>query len=211
MDLIELATPYTMTTKERMAAMIEAVQRIDREGILGDIVECGVWRGGNIIIARKLSPFRTCWLFDTFAGMTEPTEVDTNRRGAPAIHTYRVKTSSGQQWAAASLEEVKDSLWETGTLDESRLRFVVGDVVETLKVPDNLPDQIALLRLDTDWYESTNIELDVLWPRVSRGGVMIVDDYGHWLGARRAVDEHFGCYAHELVEIDYTAIQMVKP
>ena len=66
-----------------------------------------------------------------------------------------------------------------------------GDVLSTLAVPDNLPLKIAVLRLDTDWYESTRMELETLYPRLSVDGVIMIDDYGHWTGARRAVDEYF--------------------
>lgn len=209
MDLIDYVAPYTKTSAERRAAMIDAVRRIDREGIPGDIVECGVWRGGNIIIARKLSPRRTCWLYDTFSGMTEPTAADVGRNGASALDLYKIKAAAGRPWSAASLPEVRAALSETNTLDDSLLRFIVGDVEETLALPENIPDRIALLRLDTDWYASTRTELQVLWPRVSPGGILIVDDYGHWLGARRAVDDYFGSF--EFTQIDYTGIQMVKP
>lgn len=199
-DIIAQVKPYTLTSDERLAAMALAVERIDRDGIAGDIVECGVWRGGNIILARKLSPNRVCWLFDTFAGMTTPQDVDRNRAGNPAPADRR---------NAASLDEVKNGLNETGVYDESKLRFVVGDVCETLHEPANRPQRIALLRLDTDWHASTSAELEILYPLLAPGGVLIVDDYGHWRGARKAVDDYFGEYLNA-EQIDYTAIKIVK-
>jgi O-methyltransferase len=175
------------------------------------VVECGVWKGGNIILARKLSPERTCWLYDTFDGMTEPTELDISRKGVLALKSYRKKERRGDKWCAASVDEVRANLQEMGVLDEDRLRFVVGKVEDTLRVEANLPEQIALLRLDTDWYASTKVELEVLYPRLSPGGYLIVDDYGHWAGARKAVDEYFGRNGPKLKRIDYSAVKLVKP
>lgn len=196
---LDWVQPYTKSSLERLQAMAAACQRIDNEGIFGDIVECGVWRGGNIILARFYCPDRTCWLYDTFAGMANRSEWDVNRSG--------IKVGCGK--SAVSVEDVTDNLRITGTYDERRLRFVKGPVEDTLLDPRNVPDKIALLRLDTDWYHSTRMELEVLWPRLVPGGVLIVDDYGHWLGARKAVDEYFGD-ALSFQRIDYTAIVTVK-
>lgn len=206
----ELAAPYTMTSPAARAAMAAAVRKADAEQTPGDIVECGVWRGGNIIIARLLSPSRTCWLYDTFTGMTEPGPLDITRKGKIALDGYRRRRDAGIGWCDASLDEVKAALSETHIFDEARLRFIVGDVAETLLVPANLPDRISVLRLDTDWHASTKLELEVLWPRLQRGGTLIVDDYGHWKGCREAVDAFFATKRQPLWKIDYTARMMVK-
>ena len=200
---------YTKSSPARLAAMETALLRI--KDIPGDIVECGVWRGGNIILARKVLPDRVCWLYDTFAGMTKPQAVDVSRNGHAAIDRYKIKTENGRRWAAASVEEVRQNLEATDTLDDSKLRFVVGPVEETLPLGENRPERIALLRLDTDWYESTRIELEILYPLLAPGGVLIVDDYGHWMGAQKAVKQYFGANMPEMNWIDYTAISLVKP
>jgi hypothetical protein len=196
---LDWVQPYTKSSPERLVAMAKACERIDNAGIVGDIVECGVWRGGNIILARFYCPDRVCWLYDTFEGMANRSEWDLSRSG--------VMVGVGK--SAVSVEEVTDNLRITGTYDDRRLRFVKGMVEDTLRVAENLPDKIALLRLDTDWYYSTKIELEVLWPRLVPSGILIVDDYGHWLGARKAVDEYFKG-GMLFTEIDYTAIMMVK-
>ena len=213
-EFISLIQPYTKSSPQRIRGMAKAVMYVDRFGVPGDIVECGVWRGGNIILSRKLSPDRTCWLYDTYRGMTKPCEWDTTRSGHPASISYEKKQVRGAGWAACSLEDVQINLIETDTYHDDKLKFIVGDVIETLQRPENIPDQIAVLRLDTDWYQSTKVELQKLWPRLSPNGVLIIDDYGHWLGARKATDEYFANeagVAFEGVEIDYTAVMMVKP
>jgi O-methyltransferase len=203
---------YTKASEARLQAMRDCLLAIEREGLAGDVVECGVWRGGNIILARKIAPARMCWLFDTFAGMTAPTELDAKPNGFRALDSFRVKTAS-RPWAAASIEEVRSCFAETGTLDDGLLRFVVGPVERTLLEPANLPERIALLRLDTDWHASTKIELEVLFPRLVPGGFLIVDDYGHWLGARKAVDDYFAPRTdwHFVQAIDDTGIIIAKP
>lgn len=201
---------YTKSSDARLAAMRDSVLAIEREAVAGDIVECGVWRGGNIILARKLAPERVCWLFDTFAGMTEPTELDRKPNGARAIDSFRVKTIH-RPWAAVPLDEVRSYFAETETLDDDRLRFIVGPVERTLLDPAHLPERIALLRLDTDWHASTKIELEILYPRLVPGGFLIVDDFGHWLGARKAVEDYFAARPVTMTPIDDTAVVIVKP
>ncbi len=112
-------------------------------------------------------------------------------------------------WAYSALEEVKHNLLSTGYPAE-RISFIKGKVEET--IPLNAPPQIALLRLDTDWYESTYHELVHLFPRLSSGGILIIDDYGHWKGARKAVDKYFSENKLDLLlhRIDYSGRICVK-
>lgn len=188
------AKSITMTSFESIATLALACKYLVKNEILGDFVEAGVWRGGSSIVAKKfLIGKRTYWLFDTYAGMTQPT-----------IHDYRVGASSNtstvqnwknqsksthNEWVFASLEEVEKNFRSFKLFDDSII-FIKGSVLETL-LGANLPKKISLLRLDTDFYDSTLIELQVLWPRLVSGGILILDDYGHWDGARRAVDEYF--------------------
>ena len=201
--LIDSLRPFSKTGQARMKAMADAVREIDQNKIPGDVVECGVWRAGNIILARKLSPNRVCWLYDTFTGMTNPGPADVHRKGMPA--SARMK----KHWCEASVAEVTGILSDHKVLDDKLTRFVVGDVIQTLLKQENLPDKIALLRLDTDWYASTLVELQALYPKLERGGILIVDDYGHWMGARKAVNEYFGP-DHPKTMIDYSACLIRK-
>jgi O-methyltransferase len=182
-----------MTSNARVIALVRAIGHLLRNEIPGDIVECGVWRGGSMIAAAMTlmhyGADRMLWLYDTFEGMPPPTEADVHQSGKTAAEMLRTAAPTDWVRAYASLAEVKANLARTG-YPESRLRYVQGKVEDTL--PDNAPERISLLRLDTDWYESTKAELDILWPRLQRGGVLILDDYGNWAGARKAVDEFFG-------------------
>ena len=171
--------------------MHSAVQYILRANVPGDIVECGVWRGGSMMIAALTAlalgdTSRHLFLFDTFEGHPEP---DKDRDGPGFHHEWQTRriNDRASDWARASLEDVRRNMESTG-YPMDKITFVKGLVQDT--IPTNAPDQIALLRLDTDWYNSTACELKYLYPRLSDHGVLIVDDYGTMVGQRQAVDEY---------------------
>lgn len=204
---------FTMTSAERINALCQGVEYVVRHNIPGDIVECGVWRGGSMMaVARtlmRLGATRNLHLFDTFEGMSEPTEADKDPKGQLAAALLAKDDKSSWNWAYAPLQDVQAHLKETG-YDLTSVRYVVGKVEDT--VPASAPAQIALLRLDTDWYESTYHELIHLYPRLSVGGVLVIDDYGHWEGARKAVDQYIAENNLKLLlnRIDYTGRIAVK-
>lgn len=211
MKIIERTRPFTQTAPESVFAFENAVEYVIKNDIAGDIVECGVWKGGSMMAAAltllNLGVKRRLYLFDTFAGMTKPTAVDRDFEGTSA---FQLLEAGELEVNNVPLEEVKTNLRSTG-YDENLINYIKGPVEETL--PDKAPETIAILRLDTDWYESTRHELEHLFPRVSSGGVVIIDDYGHFEGARRAVDEFIGATKLPLLlnRIDYTARICVKP
>lgn len=216
LSLWDSVKEYTMTYLERGYALYKAVEYLCRRNIPGDIVECGVWKGGScMLIAKAIMKFdekpRRIFLYDTFTGMTEPSSEDVvawnNRSVLEKWKEDRsgVKDNFGS-WAVGA-EEVKQNLAGTGyPLDE--LVFVEGDILETLN--EIKPEKIALLRLDTDWYRSTAFELEQLYPLVSTGGVLVIDDYGHFRGARKAVDEYFNNSSIFLTRVDYTGRVGIK-
>jgi hypothetical protein len=205
-----------MTSPERIVALCEAVDHIQRHAIPGAIVECGVWRGGSMMAAARTllahgQTDRELWLYDTFEGMTSPRSCDVDYLGRDAAHLLATESRDEDVsiWCVSPLDTVKHNLNSTG-YPPHRIRYVVGDVQETLK--NQRPDAIALLRLDTDWYESTRCELEQLFPRLVPGGILLVDDYGHWRGCRRAVDEYFAEHHVQMMlsRIDYTGRMGVK-
>ena len=205
--LYERCREYTMTTPERMYALYRAIGYIVSNEVPGAIVECGVWRGGSCMMAalrlEELGEQRDIYMFDTFRGMTSPTSED----GDDAERQWReAERESHNEWCYASRDEVQRNMLQVAP--HERLHLVEGMVEETL--PAAAPESIALLRLDTDWYESTRHELDHLYPRLSQRGVLILDDYGHWQGMRQAVDEYFGERMPLLTRIDRGARIAVK-
>jgi O-methyltransferase len=214
-ELYRRVGPYTMTTPPRVYALVRAVEYVAARGVPGAIVECGVWRGGSMMAAaltllRLGVTDRELYLYDTFAGMPPPTEADTTRSGERAADLLARGDESSHIWAIASLDDVRAAVLSVG-YPENRVHFVEGLVEETL--PETAPAEISLLRLDTDWYRSTKHELEHLYPRLAPGGVLILDDYGHWQGARRAVDEYLAENGLTLLlnRIDGTARIAVKP
>lgn len=211
--------PYTMTTFPRGLALYRAIRHLVQNDIPGDIVECGVWRGGSTMIAMAaLKHFgamdRRVRLLDTFQGMTEPGDADVDLCGVSAQTLLDVEGGKADGMLCyASLDEVKRNVASIG-YPSDLVEFIEGDIRETALAVE--PREIALLRLDTDFYESTKVELEVFYPWLREKGVLIIDDYGHWEGSRRAVEEYFdglrsrGAHAPMLSIIDYTGRLAVK-
>jgi len=213
MEVIETVRPWTMTSPERIYAFMQAVRYVCAHGVAGEIVECGVWKGGSMAAAamallQMKDTNRELYLFDTFEGMSAPTKADVDYTGMHASDVIR--QDAGYKCADAPLEGVCEVLYRTGYPRE-RIHFVQGRVEET--VPGQAPGKIAVLRLDTDWYESTKHELQHLFPRLARMGVIIIDDYGHWRGSRKACDEYFAENRVPILlnRIDYTGRIGLKP
>ncbi len=186
-----------------------AARYVAERDVEGAIVECGVYKGGCSAImaeailrhSRAQPPIRELYLYDTFRGMVEPSEHDS--KAAPVGLAARSKARSPDDvkarygrrdrgdyvdWCYGSLDDVRATVGRSG-YPEGRVHYVEGKVEDT--IPGRAPARIALLRLDTDFYESTRHELIHLYPRLAAGGVLIIDDYEAWEGARRAVDEYF--------------------
>ena len=213
--LIKRVRRQTLTGAARIAALCDATEYVVEAGIEGDFAECGVWKGGSMMavaltLIRLDAADRDLYLYDTYTGMPEPGEkdVDSAYDGYNLKRRWQRKRDSG--WAAVSAADVRANLLSTGYPAE-RIHIVEGMVEET--IPTTAPERIALLRLDTDWYASTKHELTELYPRLVERGVLIVDDYGHYEGARRAVDEYLDESGERLLlnRIDYTGRVAIKP
>jgi O-methyltransferase len=185
---------YTMTSTERLYSIYNSIRYLNGNNVEGAIVECGVWKGGSSMMAAlSLKEFkdtsREMWLYDTYEGMSAPTEKDVNYRGESSEPEWKdSQRSDHNEWCYSSLDEVKSNLNST-TYPSDKISYIKGKVEDT--IPGTVPEKIALLRLDTDWYESTYHELKHLYPRLVKGGILIIDDYGFWKGSREACDQYF--------------------
>jgi len=213
-EIHKLAQPNSMVSPERLYATYQAIQYVEANKIEGDVVECGVWKGGNsMVMALALlncdSRHRNIYLYDTFEGMVEPGEKDVDFKGQHSRGVWQKHQSSEvNEWCYSPLEEVKQNMASTSYPGEL-MHFIKGKVEDT--IPATLPNKIAVLRLDTDWYESTAHELEHLFPRLSERGVLLIDDYGHWKGQKEAVDAYFADkYIPLLSRTDYSGRMMIK-
>ncbi|MDA1208646.1 MAG: class I SAM-dependent methyltransferase [bacterium] len=186
--------PYTMTSAERMYALHKATQYVVHAHIEGDIVETGVWRGGSsMVIAHTLienmSKERDLYLYDTFSGMEKPSTHDRNQYShkSPLREWKFHNRTSHNNWCYSTKDDVRSNMASTG-YPEEHILLIEGKVEDT--IPQQIPEKISLLRLDTDWYASTAHEMQHLFPRLSKGGVLFIDDYNYWDGCRKAVDEY---------------------
>ena len=215
--IAERVRPYTMTSYERMYALYKSVEFIVNSSISGAFVECGVWRGGSMMLVAHALLKRGCldrdiYLFDTYEGLPRPdADVDVDIWGNRAIDGWlpRQTGNFSSHWAEASIDDVRNNMLSTG-YPENKIHFIKGMVQDT--IPSLSPSNIALLRLDTDWYASTHHELNHLFPRLAHNGVLIIDDYGHFKGARKAVDNYLTENNLNLLmhRIDYTGRMMIK-
>ena len=202
---------YTLTSMERCYSLYKAIQYITKGDILGDIVECGVWRGGSAMLAaltliKSQQTHRKIYLYDTYEGMPEPTDKDIDIHGVP----YRLLWKKEKEFLSVSLDEVKKNIFSTGYPKENII-FVKGMVQDT--IPNTVPKQIALLRLDTDLYESTYHELFHLYPKTTSQGVIIIDDYGHFQGSQEATEKYLSQNPQKVLlhRIDYSCRVWIKP
>ncbi len=216
-DIYQSCKPYTMTSVERMYALYCSVNYILLNNIDGVFVECGVWRGGSAMMIAKMlvnrKKFdRKLYLYDTFEGMTEPTGNDVGINGITAADMLSniEHDKNDPIWCVASMQDVQKNLRSTNIPTENVV-YIKGMIENT--IPAAVPEEsIALLRLDTDWYESTKHELIYLFPKLILNGVIIIDDYGHWDGCKKAVDEYFQDHNINILlnRIDYTCRVGIK-
>ncbi len=206
-------------SRDRFLSLYQSVNYIFKNNILGDFVECGVFKGGSaMMIAYAMQQFayegrntKKLWLYDTYEGMANATIHDENILNQKADLELKKLTKRENQndiWAYSPLNYVVNNIEKTG-IQSQNVKYVKGLVEKTLL--KNLPDKICLLRLDTDFYESTKIELETLYPLLEVGGILIIDDYGHWKGCKKAVDDYFDNKKSIFFQqIDYSGIIGVK-
>jgi O-methyltransferase len=207
--IIKNALNYSMTNPVRMSCLLDAFKYVVKNKIKGDFVECGVWKGGNLILLQNLIEKysvigRKIYAYDTFSGMSKFGKIDYNNN---SVHASVLLKENKDTLCYSSLEDVKSNFY-SNTKFNKNLITIVGRVEDTLK--KKLPKKISILRLDTDYYSSTKIELEKLWPRLTKGGILIIDDYGYWKGCRKAVDEFFYKKYPFLIHIDETCRLIIK-
>lgn len=204
-EVVDQARPYTMLCIEALYELYEAIRYVARNRIEGDLVECGAFMGGAVFAAAEWAQRcgmsdRRFFLYDTFCGFPSGTPPETDVQGNVV-----------QMYAHPDYLPVARNLIARSSWPQDRFVFVEGDVATTLT--ETRPERIALLRLDTDVYDSTRVELEQLYPLLSPGGVLIIDDYGQFRGARRATDEFMAQQASAplLHRVSYGVRSGIKP
>jgi len=187
-QIYKICSPYTITSVARMRKLHESVIYLNENNINGAYIECGVFKGGSVmnmaLTQLKFDKKVHIYLYDTFEGMTPEGDCDINYQGVSASKILR----NPNKRCVCSLEQVKKNMSLTG-YPEKYLHYCKGDITVTFQ--SGIPERISLLRLDTDWYESTKAGLEVFYPKLVNGGVLIFDDYGYWRGSRKATDDYF--------------------
>lgn len=210
--IVKFSLPYTMLDEIRLMGLIQETERVVKSRVPGSITECGVWKGGSMMavamaIIRMGVTDREFYLFDTYAGMPPPEEVDVDLHGRPALDP--TNGSCDRPGCTVPLSEVQKAMALTG-YPPDKIHYIVGKVEDTL--PSHSPGVISLLHLDMDWYRPTRHALDHLFPLLSPNGCLMTDDYGHWRGAKKAMDEYMVDHliSTPLVPHGYTAVSLMK-
>lgn len=197
--IVNIASRYSMMNSKRLWNLIYCSEKVIKENIPGDFVECGVFKGGGIILMSSVinnkKVKKKVWAYDTFKGMTKPDEYDKDYANEDAmIHWKTFKKDNYNNWCYASLTDVKNNLKSASkylNLNLDNILYIKGKVENTLKKKKNVPKKISVLRLDTDFYQSTKLELEILYPKLTIGGYLIIDDFGYWKGSKKACLEYF--------------------
>jgi len=197
-------------------ALYKSVEYIVKNNIPGDVVECGVWNGGSMLLAAMAlihfgDTSRKLYLYDTFAGMPRPDDIDCRWDGLPTLPTWEAYANSGKIWGFGGTVEMVQDVMRLSQYPEENIIYIKGMVEDT--IPQTRPDSVSILRLDTDLYRSTLHELVHLYPQLVSGGILIIDDYGQFQGARIAADQYFAENNLRifLTRIDQTVRLAVKP
>ena len=214
-SFIDICKKQTMIKTRQLLSLENFIEQINKNKLNGAIVECGVWKGGAMMwmihCQKKYSMDRNIYLYDTFNGMPCPSV----KKDCPrAMKIYNQITNNKysrkydrwheeNKWAYAPLELVKNNI-KLVDYNNEKINYIVGDVCKTLN--NSVPDEIAILRLDTDWYESTKKELNVLFPKVVKNGIVIVDDYYTWRGSKDATDEFLEKYNGKIHVFDSKSV-----
>jgi O-methyltransferase len=193
---------HTMVGLKRLDNLQRAIERVLEDDVPGDLIETGVWRGGSVIFMRAVLKAhgvadRRVWVADSFAGLPPPEPGKYPRDAGDPFHMFSE--------LAVSLEDVRRNFECYGLLDE-QVRFLKGWFADTL--PTAPVERLAVARLDGDMYSSTMEALTHLYPKLSPGGFLIVDDYGAVPGCRQAVEDYRSEHGitEEVVSIDWTGV-----
>lgn len=220
--LMRLTDSVTWVQRDRRRRLLDLMGKLDHDGVEGDVVELGVYRGGTAGVlgqACQASPLdRRLWLFDSFQGLPAPTAEDgaaaaefAGGRADGSLDPIEADIGNSQLACVGTREDVEGFLFGPAGLDRAHVELVEGWYQDTLKDPP--VERIALLHVDCDWYAGVKLALETLFDRVPSGGWVVIDDYGDWPGAARALHEFLGARSLDapLQRVGHTQASFRKP
>jgi len=202
---------HTMLSPERLYDLYLSRKYVESASIPGDVLEIGVFRGGAIGMSLLASSSSRLHIgIDNFVGHSEPSLDEFDLWGNSMQERWSQETQGGKEsWPNQQIESTHEFL--TSLNSASPFKLIKKDIIE-LDTQDLsvITNSLAILRVDVDWYPETLKSLEVFWPLLSVGGVLILDDYGHHSGARKACDEFFADYNLRFIHVDYSCITTTK-
>lgn len=211
-NLFTKCKPFTMLSRERLYDFYTSINYIIDSKIPGDIVEIGCWAGGSISMARMAlnqrnddAMNRMVLGYDTFTGHSKPSNDEYDIWGKNQAE--RFDELQGEPWAMQSEETVMANI-QNILGNHKGIKLIKGKIEDTAKT--HKPKKISILRIDVDWYEPTYESLEQFYGILETGGILIIDDYGHHSGSKKAVDEFFRNKPMKFFHTDYSCITSIK-
>ena len=199
----------TLASELNLWSIFQSLKYINDENIEGDIVECGVYNGNTMAFIGEINDEfnlnKKIWGYDTFNGFVENSFTDNDID----LKTRR-KVKNDTSDIYYTLNEVKKNIIQNNKKNFDKYIFIEGDILETLNNKDNYPNKISFLRLDTDIYKTTKKQLEILYEKLVKGGVLHIDDYGLCPGVKTAVDNFFSNKNIWLHRVDMTCRYLIK-
>jgi SAM-dependent methyltransferase len=210
-EILSNVREFTMCSMPALYDLYKSLKYVNQAGVPGDILEVGCWKGGalGLVLAADETKSRRVFGFDTFEGHLQPPEFETDIRGSNMRARWQELADQGLPWNKADYLECTKLLSNLSHGRSDLFRLIVGDIKVTSKEFTKLT--LSILRIDCDWYEESLVSLETFWPMVSSGGILILDDYGHHPGQKRAADEFFSSSKLKFTHVDYSCVAIQKP
>ena len=208
-EILKNISEYALSSQVNQWSIIQSLKYIKSKNLEGSIVECGIYKGGTLLliikILKNLGLKKSLYGYDTFEeGFDKLSEHDVDIKGK-VVGELKFEDNF-----FPTKDEVVNILKKFGVNNENMPILIKGKTQDTLQKSENVPEKISFLRLDTDIYEPTINQLEVLFPKLCSRGVLHIDDYGHCPGVRKAVDEYFKNKNVWLHRVDYTCRILIK-
>ena len=200
-----------LASKTNLWSINQSLQHIKNKNIPGELVECGIYNGFTIAfidkIAEQIGLNKSIWGYDTFEEGFLKDTVSENDNFNIKKKKFDVTNDKTDYFTK---EQVIKNINKHTNFNNERIKLIKGNIIETLEKEENAPNKISFLRMDTDIYQTTKKQLEILYPKLSVGGVLHIDDYGWMSGVKDAVDEYFKDKKIWLHRVDLTCRYLIK-
>jgi len=211
MNNLNIFEKKCLASKSNLWSIYQSIYHIKNKNISGDIVECGIYNGYTLTFIYKLlkenNIDRLIWGYDSFEDGFFKDTISSKDKVSIKNKSFDI---TNDKTTFFTIDQVKSNIKQLTNFNDNKIKFIKGNIINTLQLEKNIPKQISFLRMDTDIYETTKTQLEILYPRLSNGGVLHIDDYGWMSGVKDAVDKYFKDKKIWLHRVDLTCRYLIK-